>query len=189
MNLQNEQPAAWADTTIEGTDKVLVTLDPNTRGFLANGTRYFIEDNDLTLARFQQKNKMDIAFGFGMSYDSLFTKLNDAYAAGNKQKMADCFFILGNLIRSIGFIEENKVAAVELCTLFINAEGEDRRVYDPVQNARKIEDWTKEGIGVSFFLRLAILLVAGLPKHLKDAFQSISEKEVPFHMSPNISPE
>lgn len=184
---QHQEQEIWIDTSIDGTEKAIIKLNPDVQGFAANGTRYFIETADLTMARWEQKQQMDIAFGFGISYSELYKKILEAFEAGNKNKMADCFFMLGNLLQSIVHIEENKIPAVELCTLFINAEGEDRREYDPLVMEKKKNDWRKAGIGMSFFLRHAIYSTPGLPALLKEAFQSISEKVPPFNTVSNTS--
>jgi hypothetical protein len=156
-------------TTLTG--PTLIMPDLNAKSFTANGTEYFISSS-LSIERLAIREKMELKFGFGSSFTQVFDALKDAYGLLNDRKFADAAVKLYNTMQGVANADENEISAVELCTLFINAAGEDITVYDAAVMEKKKEDWKKGGIDAKFFFQLAALTTSGFISAFKAVTQS-----------------
>lgn len=132
--------------------------------FVANGKLYFIEP-EISAARFQRMQELEIELGFSLSYDKMFKGLKESYELLNKQKFADAAVFLHNLMTSIGKLEEKKTYIMEYCAMFINSADEDRRVVDEKIIEQKMKDWEEEGMDYHSFFTLAVNMVHGLKEN------------------------
>lgn len=159
---------------VNDTDPIesVVSLDPNTAEFTANGTTYFVskEIERLTIARYERYEQFNIELGFSLSFDSLFAAIKKAATDVFTGDHETAYIELKNIERGIATISSKRNSiALYMCTLFINKAGEDLSDWSPEQADEKITDWERENIGVGFFLGVALSMVEGY----KTAFNSI----------------
>lgn len=157
--------------------KKLKKIDFVTGEFVANGNRYFIESDGICMERYIEEQKLGIEIGFGATYQSMFESIKECYGMVNEQKFADAAVILHNQMQSISDLENRRLTVIEYCALWINKEGEDRTVYDPIIMREKIADWKKEGIDIMSFFQVAALLVSGLKENYENLIKVTSTKE------------
>lgn len=152
--------------------EAVITLDPNTSEFTANGTTYFVAKDieRLTIARYERYEQFNIELGFSLSFDSLFAAIRKAATDVFTSHYETAYIELKNIERGISTISENRNSiALYMCTLFINRAGEDLSDWSPDLADEKIQDWQRENIAVGFFLGVALSMVEGY----KTAFNSI----------------
>lgn len=127
--------------------------------FQANGKKYHISSS-LSVERWRYYEDFQALVGFGRSFDDIFQNVKKAYEALQHPKIADASVILHNILIGVKEkLDKRHHPALMLCTLFVNYDGEDERVYDEETMNSKIEDWTKEGYDVNDFFHLAWNLV------------------------------
>lgn len=147
----------------------------NLSTFNANGTTYTIRPS-LSVARFEQFEILQATVGYGVDFKQIFDNLKKAYSSLNAGAPADAAVILHNIMSGIKDKTDKKENAVlELCALFITAEGEDGGTYDAALTAKKINDWRAEGIEAASFFTLACTLVTGYTAALAEVLPSTSE--------------
>ena len=156
------------DNTVNDTHKV-VQLAVGTRRFEANGTWYTVTDYIAT-GRYAQYQKATATYGFAMNVKGILDFGNKMWAAIQKMDFGTCAVLCYNLIEGFTKIENEEVQAFEVCSLFINADGEDARYYDKAVAEKKIADWMEAGIDTPFFIYHSINSVLGY----KDVWQKIS---------------
>jgi hypothetical protein len=137
------------------------TLDPNTRRFEANGVWYNVSDKIAT-GRMAAYQKLTATYGFGLNTKGFFEMLTNLWHQIQEKQFGSCAVLVYNALEGITKIQENQVQALEICTLFINADGEDCKKWDDSLAQKKIADWSEEGIDSAFFIVQASLCVAGL---------------------------
>lgn len=143
--------------------------------FKANGHKYVIRTS-LTIARFEQFEKLQVRVGYGVDFRQLFANMRKSYDYLNASQPADAAIILYNIMNGIkNQLEDRKNEVLELCALFICRENEDIAIYDPVLINDKIEDWEIEGIAMESFFTLAFNLVNGFIPVYHQVSASISE--------------
>ncbi|MCA9497090.1 MAG: hypothetical protein KC589_09165 [Nanoarchaeota archaeon] len=150
-----------------------ITLDEPT--FVANGNNYFIEP-ELSIDRFKEMQKIEIEFSFGVSYRELFNGMKSCYETINKGQFGDTAIKMHNLMSSVSGIDDREHPMLRYCAMFINREGEDRRLVDEKVMNEKIEDWRIEGISMNDFFKLAVNMVSGLKENYLHYIQSISQE-------------
>lgn len=139
-----------------------------------NGKKYYIQKS-LSAERMAMREKLEIQFSFGVTFENLFKALTDTYVLLNDRKFADAAVNIHNTINGIANSDNQQVSAVELCKLFINQEGEDISIYDPKVMEQKSEDW--KDIDVKYFFQLAALSVHGWINAYKELTQSFLKSE------------
>lgn len=139
-----------------------------------NGKTYYIQKS-LSMERLAMREKLELQFSFGVSFQALFKALTDTYVLLNDRKFADAAVEIHKAIGGITNSDNQKVSAVELCKLFINAEDEDIKVYDPKVMEQKSEDW--KDIDVKYFFQLAAISVQGWIQSYKELSQSFLKAE------------
>jgi len=127
--------------------------------FVANGKTYKIK-NTLTIARHAEFEKLQNHFGFGLTFDGIVEKLNQAIDFANKGKGIEAWNVVLNLKEGIAYNMDSRAhPALLLCSLFIIEEGEDLTTWNEKEQRAKIDDWNKEGYDVNDFFVLASNLV------------------------------
>lgn len=144
-------------------------LDMNTKRFQANGVWYNVS-NRISTGRYATYQKATASYGFGMNVKGILDFANQMWAALEKVQFATCAALCYNLIEGFIKIQNDEVQAFEICTLFINADGEDARFYDENLAQKKIADWMEAGLDTGFFLQMAANSVAGY----KDVYEKLS---------------
>ena len=127
--------------------------------FKANGKKYIIRPS-LTIARFEEFEKIEVNVTFGTSFQTLFGNLRKAWDYLNSNEPANASVTLYNTMIGIkDKLEERENPMLMLCALFICTEEEDVSKYDPAICRAKIADWRDEGIAMKDFFGLAFNLV------------------------------
>lgn len=157
--------------------ELLIHLPDDTQKFMANGKMYFIERDAtrLSLERFIEYERQRIQWAFSSDFDYIRGKHQEAMRYCNPEQYQMAFTILFNL--DLGALDLKSKRSVEMmiCTLFISAEGEDVTTWSTALAKQKIEDWTKEGLSVGFFLRFAVDIVNTLTERYKALFREFSD--------------
>jgi hypothetical protein len=134
----------------------LITLDGNTKEFMANGTLYRIETT-ISERRWIAYQKLQVEIGFNVQFHEFFQQLRQAYDKLNQQKFADAAVIIYNLMSGVKQVGENDTPTIiAMCALFINAEDEDRTIITDEMVEKKRTDWQIEGIDMNSFFQLAV---------------------------------
>ena len=155
----------------------LIQVDPKEGSLMANGTKYYVE-SALSVDRWKVKDAIEIELGLGVSFNETFTKLKEVYELLNKMRLADATVKIYDLMNGLSNLEKRHVPILMYCTLFINAEDEDRRYWSIDLANKKIKDWNEEGIDMSFFLTIAFSALKGLKElYLKTSQGSSEEKK------------
>lgn len=140
-----------------------------------SGRKYYIE-SELSIDRFTEFEKLQSHVGFGVDFDGIVNKLNDAYDKLNKSKPMDAGIIIHNLLNGIIMRMENRNHPVlEMCALFINEENEDRVKYSLDAINKKIDDWKEYDI--NDFFQLAFNLVKNFIPIYEEISLSISAEK------------
>lgn len=151
-------------------------IDLESGHFDANGHRYRVTST-LSVARFEEFERLQVHVGFGKDFKTMYDRLKDAYDFMNKSKAADAAVIVHNIINGIAQnLEKRDHPILQLCALFLNREDEDVSVFDPDLSKQKVDDWRKEGYAVEDFFQLAFNLVDGFIDIYEGLIQNISQK-------------
>lgn len=152
--------------------------------FTANGKVYFLESK-LSIERFIAYQKLEIELAYPGGFAGVLRSLKKGIEHLNKMDLVNAAVELSNTMDVVRKSDKDKrVAAVDICSLFLNTKDEDRRVITDEMLLIKQEDFEKEGIPIDFFLRLASELIAGYRQHLS---QKVSDSENPSEKTENIS--
>jgi hypothetical protein len=144
--------------------------------FTANGKVYKIK-NTLTVSRFNEFEKLQNHYGFGLSFESVVGKLNQSIDMANKGKGVEAWNIIYNLKEGIASrLEDRSHPALLLCSLFIVTDDEDLTSWNEKEQRSKIEDWNREGYDVNDFFVLASNLVTNFLPIYGEIFQSTSKE-------------
>lgn len=148
--------------------KELKHLDFNEKSFIANGIKYSWSGS-LSLARWQEFEKLQPRLGFGKDFETILKNLNTSIDLANKGKGIEAWNIIINIKSGISYKLENRLdTALHIAGLFINREDEDVTKVDEVLFKEKINDWTKEGFDAMDFFSLASNLVGGFVQALQE---------------------
>lgn len=142
----------------------LKELPLDVKRFEANSKKYYISKS-LSVERWRYYEDFQALVGFGRSYDDVFNsyvKIWEALDDKGGPKVATASLICHNAMTAIKQkLDERHHPALMICTLFVNYEGEDERIYDEEIMNSKIRDWQEEGYDISSFFRMAWNLVPG----------------------------
>ena len=129
-------------------------LDQTKTYFEANGKKYHISKS-MCIERYRHFEDLQALVGFGRNFEEIFTAFKDIWSALDEQggaKVATASIICHNAMTGIKTkLEQRHHPALMLCTLFMNYEGEDEKVYDEEVMKSKIEDWQTEGYDINDF--------------------------------------
>jgi hypothetical protein len=123
----------------------------------ADGRTFFIELPELLgIDRKRAFDKALTTAAFGVGVKGMIKNLLAMREAFNKQEMAEVGHLITTQIKTATNINERSEATLEICTLFMNEEGEDRnKVPTEAQTEDKITCWNNAGIPYSFFVHCA----------------------------------
>ena len=152
----------------------LKTPNKEDLSFTANGHKYYIESK-LSIERFIAYQKLEIELAYDVGFLGVIQNLNKAISHLNKLELVNASVVLSNTILGIQENGNKKIPALDLCSLFINREDEDRRIITDEMMIEKQKDWEKEGIEVSFFLTCAYNFVRGYRDYLKNISHTTSQ--------------
>jgi hypothetical protein len=144
----------------------LKEMNTEEKSFMANGHKYIVESS-LSIERYIAFQKIEVELAYGVGFLGVFNAFKKALEHLNKMQLADAIVILHNTLQSITKLDNKKVPALDMCSLFINREDEDRRYISDEMLADKQKDWEIEGIPADFFLSIALNLVRGYKEVLK----------------------
>jgi hypothetical protein len=149
----------------------LVTLTDGIKSFEANGIKYNVHGS-ISIERYTLFEEFGLVYGTGSPFKQVFDTLMSAMQMLNSHpvRLADLSILLNKTLTNIANLESKETYALQVCSLFINREGEDIASWSPETAFGKIADWRAEGIDARFFLRLSAILV---PAFI-DAYQSIT---------------
>jgi hypothetical protein len=174
--MPDESPAAAAlDQAIAEATKPakteLTTLDDAAKSFVANGVKYVVHSS-LSIERYTMFEEFGLVFGTGSPFKQVFDTLLNAMKMLNAHpvRLADLSILLNKTLTNVAHLENKETYALQMCTLFVNREGEDIGTWSPETAFAKIADWKAEGIDARFFLRLSAVLVPGFI----DAYQLLT---------------
>lgn len=140
-------------------------IDFTKGNFQANGT-YYIQPTGQSIIRYKILEQKGIAAMFGSSPGELFQTLKGIYDA------ATTWTNPGEAIHKVAMASYNQMQAIkgaaernhpmlEICTLFINKEGEDLSTWSEDLCKAKIADWTEAGIAMEDFFTLGATFLGG----------------------------
>lgn len=139
----------------------LKTFEKGQTEFTANGTKYFIESG-ISFKRQIEYDKLMVELAYGISVQKMFDEIGEAFDLLNSQEFANAAVLMHTLQSGLAKnIEGRWTTGMRLCTLFINAEGEDRRVINEETISKKINDWSEEGYDWNAFFQFAFNTIPG----------------------------
>lgn len=156
-------------------------IDFTKGSFKAKGKEYFFSDA-LSVARYEEFEKLQILFGYNLSYDDLYQNLTEVYNELNKTQFVKASVLIYNLLDATKRKADNKVhPALQICALFCNEKKEDATKYDAVLMNEKIKNWREEGYAMVDFFSLAANLVKGFVRNytadLKTSLEELKQTE------------
>lgn len=153
----------------------LKRINLETGSFEANGTRYQIESS-LSIERYCEMQILEKELGFGVTFRSIFDKLKSIYLDLNKANFVSASVTVDAMLRGIAKIEEREPVVLKICCLFINAEGENRAIWNNDLVVKKINDWKAEGLDMQDFFIVALNSVNGFIGIYNQITEAISGK-------------
>ncbi len=169
--------------TVSG--KSLKIIDLSTKKFEANGKKFTIESS-MSFERYRAYQKLEIQLGYQAGFYGLFEDIKKIYALCNDSKFADIAVLSHNILSGIKTVDERTLPALEMCALFINEEGEDRKIINDDMIAAKIADWEAEGLDIVPFFQLAVNSIPGFSVAFSSVSQIISNL-TPTQVKKNLS--
>ncbi|GGH24648.1 hypothetical protein FAZ19_16275 [Sphingobacterium alkalisoli] len=128
------------------------------RQFKANGKTYFIEADDISIARWSKYEELSLELQYGTSS---FSEMHQNWALvtklANELQFADIAVLAHNMQTSVLNAIDRTPVQLKLCALFINEENEDRSEITDEGISRKIDGWRKEGLAIGDFFQLALV--------------------------------
>jgi hypothetical protein len=135
----------------------LKSIDFSKKHFECSGRKFYVKES-LSFARYRELQKINLEFGYSATFHDIFKNIKTAWDFLNQTKLGEAAVTLHNIMYGVVSLEEKDDAALRLCALFIDEEGEDVTQYDEGKMREKIECWGKE-CDVSPFFQLAANLV------------------------------
>jgi len=120
--------------------------------------RKFYRKESLSFNRYRELQKLILEFGYNATFIDIFKNIKKAWDKMNELKLAEAAVELHNIMVGVKSLEEKYDAALRICALFYDEEGEDPTVFDEAKMREKIDCWGKE-LDVSPFFHLASRLV------------------------------
>jgi hypothetical protein len=152
--------------------KLLTTITPDTKTFVANGVRYHIEDS-LSIERWVFMQQLSIEMGFGVEFDEMLKAWQEQMNFLNKQNFVDAAVQAYNMVKGITKVFQRNPQILRFCSLFINTDDEDRSTITEDIITRKITDWKAEGLNIDGFFEFSLLKVKGLAEGYMSITQSV----------------
>lgn len=140
------------------------------------GKRKFYVKETLSFNRYRELQKLIIEFAYSATFIDLFKNIRTAWDFMNALKLGEAAVVLHNIMMGIKTLEDKEDAALRMCALFMDEEGEDPTVYDEGKMKEKIECWATE-LDVSPFFQFAANCVPGWIAACKIVTQDGSQKE------------
>lgn len=135
-------------------------IDFSQKHFECDGRKFYVKDS-LSFTRYRELQKLNLEFGYSATFHDIFKHIKEAWDCLNASHQAEAAVVLHNIMYGVVSLEDNKYdAALRLCALFIDEEGEDPTVYDEGKMREKIDCWGKELDTLPFF-HLASNIVPG----------------------------
>ena len=155
----------------------LKQIDFSQNSFEASGVTYHVQTS-LSVERYRQFEKLQLEFGYGISFKEVFDMHKKAVELANKGKGLEAWNIIFNLMEKVGKEFNRSVhPAMLICSLFLTEKDEDLTKWDEKHAEQKIKNWNDEGYDVNNFFRLASNLVTGYIETLEEVFRNTSEAE------------
>lgn len=128
------------------------------RQFEANGKKYFIESDDISIERWAKYEELSLELQYGTSsFVEMHQNWANVTSLANELRFADIAVLAHNMQTSVINAIERTPTQLKLCALFINEQNEDRNIISDEIIIRKIDDWRKEGFAISDFFQLALV--------------------------------
>lgn len=147
----------------------LRTIDFSTKHFECQGRKFYVKDT-LSFTRYRELQKINLEFGYSATFHDIFKNIKTAWDYLNQTKLGEAAVVLHNVMYGVVSLDDKDDAALRMCALFIDEEGEDPTVYDEGKMREKIECWGKE-LSVTPFFQLA----ANLVPNWISAYQTVSQ--------------
>lgn len=157
----------------------LRAVDLSKKYFECQGRKFYVRDS-LSFARYREMQKINLEFGYSATFHDIFKNIRAAWDLLNQTKLGEAAVVLHNVMYGVVSLEEKDDAAIRLCALFIDEEGEDPTVYDEGKMREKIDCWSKELDTLPFFQLAANLVpnwTAIYKIVLNDGLQAAQKKE------------
>lgn len=135
----------------------LKNADFSKKYILCQGRKFYLRDS-LSFDRYRELQKLVLEFGYSASFVDIFKNLRKAWDHLNSQKLGEAAVIIHNVMYGVKTLDEKDDAALRMCALFLNEEGEDETTFDEGKMREKIDCWAKE-YSVTPFFQLAASLV------------------------------
>jgi hypothetical protein len=142
-------------------------IDFKEKEFEANGRKYYVQLDGISIGRFMHYETLVNKVTFGTDFMGMFETLKRIYVSAT-----DGMNVL-KALKDIGDLSYNQMAVIKdhneskfnqtilLCTLFLNRSDEDLTTWDERLASDKIEDWKAEGIDMNDFFLLALRQIEG----------------------------
>ena len=151
-------------------------IDLSSNVLPANGVNYKIMYS-LTAKRWQEFEKLQVYFGFGLTFEKIVKWLREARNLANNGKAIEAWNMIVNLEEGIVYGFEDRIhPTLLLCSLFIVEENEDLSTWREEDQKTKIDNWNKELYDVNDFFLLASNLVKNFVPTYNEISRSISPK-------------
>ena len=157
----------------------LRTIDFSKRFFECGGRKYTVTPDKLSFARYRELQKINLEFGYSVTFNDLFKNIRTAWDLLNAVKLGEAAVVLHNIMYGVVSLEEKDDPAWRICALFINEEGEDVSTYDEGKMREKIDVWGKELDALPFFHLAADLTLGwreGYRQLIQDGLKKAEEK-------------
>lgn len=154
----------------------LQTIPEGAKAFQTQKTTYYVENP--SIERLAVWQKFDIWFAFGVMPDQIVQQDEIILKLMNKGQYIEAGNIILNRRSAFHNLDYNRIPEIEICTLFINGEEEDRRRYDEKVMEAKKADWIEAGIDPQFFFQYAKIFAGRYAKDLQTSSPDILEKTI-----------
>lgn len=163
----------------------LKEIPPDATSFEANGKEFRISPT-ISYEAWVDMKRTELEMGLGTTLPEVVEGLKEAYKKLNKQEFADAAVGIHNLLLGVKSIDDGRAPAIlRMCTLFIHRKGDDPRIVNEEVMRSKIEDWSKGGIDMMSFFRLALGCIPGFLNAYSSLFPASSPETKPQGQSQN----
>jgi len=128
----------------------LKNIDFSKKFFECQGRKFYIKES-LSFNRYRELQKLILEFGYSATFVDIFKNLRIAWDHLNNLKLGDAAVTLHNIMYGIKNLEDKDDAALRICALFMDEEGEDATQYDEGKMREKVDCWSKECSVTPFF--------------------------------------
>lgn len=149
-------------------------------GRLVVGAVVYQMEADISIERFNAYQRWETEASFGLTYRQMmgnWRQVWDMIQEGGRN--GEIGVVAWNNMQSIAKQDENDVACLKLCAVFLNASDEDRTGLDMAVVDRKIQHWREAGVPIQFFIQLSAILISGFI----DDYNAISQGTLPGSQS------